>query len=111
MTGKEKCNSLKAIRKAFADKNGIFYEPEECLHIGDCLGICPKCEAEAAHLVEQLREKDTIVPMEDKELLLALGNPNVIFAFDPESETFNAILTNEDKHMGGIDLSSIGGFA
>ena len=108
MTGKEKCNSLKAIRMAFADKNGIVYEAEECHHEGDCFGTCPKCEAEAAMLVEKLREKDTIIPLGDDEVLSTLGHPHTDLTFDSESGDFKLILTNNDKLKVDITFPPMG---
>ena len=47
MTGKEKCELLKAIRKNIAEMNGIEYYPEQCDHEGNCPGFCPRCDMEA----------------------------------------------------------------
>lgn len=45
MTGKEKCELLRSIRKEIADRNGIIFEPSECNHRGDCSGTCPLCDS------------------------------------------------------------------
>lgn len=58
MTGKEKCEFLKEIRKNMAKENGISYEPRECHHEGDCTGTCPLCEKEAAELLVELKNKE-----------------------------------------------------
>lgn len=58
MTGKEKCEFLKEIRKNMAKENGISYEPRECHHEGDCTGTCPLCEKEAAELLAELKKKE-----------------------------------------------------
>lgn len=50
MTGWEKCEQLKKIRKAIADANDIPYEIEDCEHLSDCIGTCPKCDAEAEYI-------------------------------------------------------------
>ena len=50
MTGWEKCEQLKKIRKAIADANDIPYEIEECAHLEDCVGTCPKCDREAEYI-------------------------------------------------------------
>ncbi len=55
MNGKSKCKILKEIRKQIAAENDIAYVTSECKHKGDCLGTCPKCEAEVRYLEEQLR--------------------------------------------------------
>jgi hypothetical protein len=57
MTGKEKCEFLKEIRKTMAKKNGITYVPRECHHDGECSGTCPLCESEAAELLAALKKK------------------------------------------------------
>ncbi len=50
MTGKEKCNLLRQIRKEIAESNGISYLPSDCHFQGDCSGTCPKCDAEIRYL-------------------------------------------------------------
>lgn len=57
MNGKSKCKILKQIRKQIAEENDIRYVVSECKHQGDCLGTCPKCEAEVRYLEEELRKK------------------------------------------------------
>jgi len=57
MTGKEKCEFLKEIRKTMAKENGITYVPRECHHEGECSGTCPLCEREAAELLAILKKK------------------------------------------------------
>lgn len=65
MKGKEKCELLKSIRRDIAEKNGIKLEIPECTHKGDCLGSCPRCEAEVKYLERQLdaRKKRGIKPV------------------------------------------------
>ena len=58
MTGKDRCNYLKAIRMKIASMNGIAYTPRECTHEGDCLGHCPACDQEAVGLLTKLLEKE-----------------------------------------------------
>ncbi len=58
MTGKEKCEFLREIRKNMAQANGIPYEPRECNFEGECSGTCPFCEKEAADLLAALKEKE-----------------------------------------------------
>ena len=57
MTGKERCEYLKDIRKKMAEEYSIAYEPRECHHEGECSGTCPLCEKEAAYLLEQIKAK------------------------------------------------------
>lgn len=58
MTGKEKCNLLKQIRREIAETNGIVYLTSECTYTGsDCTGTCPKCDAELRYLDAELNAK------------------------------------------------------
>ena len=57
MSGKEKCEFLKGIRKRMAEANGIPFEPRECDYNGECSGTCPFCEKEANDLLVLLKEK------------------------------------------------------
>ncbi len=53
--GKQTCKILKEIRRQIAEANGIEFAVSECRYKGDCLGTCPKCEAEVRYLEQQLR--------------------------------------------------------
>lgn len=55
--GKEKCRILKEIRREIAKQNDIELLIEECRHKGDCLGTCPKCEAELRYLERELENR------------------------------------------------------
>ena len=57
MKGKKRCKILKEIRRQIAENNDIEFVTSECKHQGDCLGTCPKCEAEVRYLEEQLRKR------------------------------------------------------
>ena len=61
MTGKQKCELLKEIRKNMAKENGIPYEPRECHHEGYCTGTCPLCEKEATELLLELKLKFSFI--------------------------------------------------
>lgn len=58
MTGKEKCEFLKNIRKKIADQNGIEYHPQECRNEGECPGFCPYCDTDADMLFTKLKLKE-----------------------------------------------------
>lgn len=58
MTGKEKCELLKAIRKNIAEMNDIEYYPEQCDHEGNCPGFCLCCDMEASYLLKELKKKE-----------------------------------------------------
>lgn len=55
--GKQTCKILKEIRRQIAAANDIEYVTSECRYKGDCLGTCPKCEAEVHYLEQQLRAR------------------------------------------------------
>lgn len=55
--GKQTCKILKEIRRQIAEANGIELITSECRYKGDCLGTCPKCEAEVRYLEQQLRAR------------------------------------------------------
>ncbi len=55
--GKNTCKILKEIRRQIAEANDIEYVTSECRFKGDCLGTCPKCEAELRYLEQQLRKR------------------------------------------------------
>lgn len=57
MKGKDKCKALKEIRRQIAEKNDIPYVVSQCKYQGDCLGTCPKCEAELRYLERELAIK------------------------------------------------------
>ena len=52
--GKQTCRILKDIRRQIAEANGIEFTVSECRYKGDCLGTCPKCEAEVRYLEQNL---------------------------------------------------------
>ena len=55
--GKQTCRILKEIRRQIAEANDIEFATSECRYKGDCLGTCPKCEAEVSYLEQQLRAR------------------------------------------------------
>ena len=55
--GKQTCKILKEIRQQIAEANDIEFITSECQYQGDCLGTCPKCEAEVRYLEQQLERK------------------------------------------------------
>ncbi len=65
--GKQTCRILKDIRRQIAEANDIELIISECQYKGDCLGTCPKCEAELRYLDEQL----TLRRMAGKAIVIA----------------------------------------
>ena len=58
--GKQTCKILKEIRKQIAAENDIKLVIEECTYQGDCLGTCPKCEAEVRYLERELEKRQRL---------------------------------------------------
>ena len=58
--GKKTCKILKEIRRQIAEANDIEYVVEECQYKGECLGTCPKCEAEVRYLEQQLHQRQLL---------------------------------------------------
>lgn len=40
-----------------AEQYGLKYHPTECHHKGECIGTCPRCDAELKDLQRQLEAK------------------------------------------------------
>ena len=55
--GKQTCRILREIRRQIAEANDIEFITSECQYQGECLGTCPKCEAEVRYLEQQLERK------------------------------------------------------
>ena len=60
MRGKNTCKILKEIRRQIALENDIELVISECTYQGDCLGTCPKCEAEVRYLERELEKRQRI---------------------------------------------------
>lgn len=58
--GKQTCKILKEIRKQIAEDNDIDLVIEECTYKGDCLGTCPRCEAEVRYLERELEKRQRL---------------------------------------------------
>ena len=81
--GKYTCKILKEIRRQIAEANGIEFAIPECRYKGDCLGTCPKCEAEVRYLDEQLRSRS----LAGKAVALAGISAGIIFISGCSSES------------------------
>lgn len=103
MTGKEKCEYLKGIRKRMADAYDIPYEPKECTHESDCNGTCPYCEREAVELMEKIRlkegeGKDFCIDEDANVLLNDEAKQKFIHKFVEDTSFMGAYCpTNEEK--------------
>lgn len=58
--GKRTCKILKEIRQRIAEENDIELVVSECTYQGDCLGTCPKCEAEVRYLERELAKRQAL---------------------------------------------------
>ncbi len=89
--GKQTCKILKEIRKQIAAENDIKLVIEECTYQGDCLGTCPKCEAEVRYLERELEKRQRL----GKAAVVAglsvglLGASQVALAQEPDSLNMN----------------------
>ncbi len=138
MEGKKKCELLKEIRKNIANKNGIDYEPDNCEYKKSCSGTCPKCDAEAEQLLDELKQKnhidtsgnielldtfETQNPLNESDieevdsnitrgLIVSQEEPQFDLVFDPESGDFIRI-PSQRKDNGEIitEIPDTGGFA
>lgn len=58
MTGIEKCNLLRQIRKETCELNGLTYDESPCPRPNPfCHGTCPRCDAETHRIAMLLKEK------------------------------------------------------
>lgn len=57
---KEKCKTLKQIRKKMADAMDIDLHQTECTYEGKCSGTCPKCKQEEQQLNRALLGKTVL---------------------------------------------------
>lgn len=102
--GKQKCEKLKSIRKAFADANGVDYTPSECSSTDECSGTCPKCEAEAEYIMSKIKEENSAtntisVNAEDLSENISHEDKN-----DITDHSVGEDVVYVDVDMGDIDL-------
>lgn len=57
---KEKCKTLKQIRKKMADALNIDLHQQECTYEGKCSGTCPKCRQEEQQLNQAILTKTAL---------------------------------------------------
>ena len=95
--GKQTCKILKEIRKQIAAENDIDLIIEECTYQGDCLGTCPKCEAEVRYLERELEKRQRM----GKAAVVAglsvalLGASQVALAQTPDTLRMDTIAEEE----------------
>lgn len=103
--GKQTCKILKEIRKQIAEENDIKLVIEECTYQGDCLGTCPKCEAEVRYLERELEKRQRM----GKAAVVAglsvglLASSQVALAQQPDSLRMDTIeKADENVEIFGI---------
>ncbi len=93
--GKQTCKILKEIRRQIAEANDIEFVTSECRYKGDCLGTCPKCEAEVRYLEQQLRARQLM----GKAVVLA-GLSAGMIAFSGCGSSSNQTTDDSDMLQG-----------
>ena len=95
--GRSICNSLKEMRRQFADANGIEYEEEDCTNPNPCTGTCPYCEQKNKYLLEEAaklsQQKDIVYPKFKVEKDFEFS-----FTDEDEDDSDNDI-DSPDEHM------------
>ena len=110
--GKRTCKILKEIRRQIAEANGIELATSECRYKGDCLGTCPKCEAEVRYLEQQLR----IRSLAGKAVALAgisAASLAMLFPISTEAQApaDTKILPTDSIAMTSVDSVTVKGIA
>ena len=90
--GKKTCKILKEIRRQIAEANDIEYVVEECQYKGDCLGTCPKCEAEVRYLEQQLHQRQLL----GKAVMVAGLSAGLLSLGSCGNEMYDQINTSEE---------------
>ena len=93
--GKKTCKILKEIRRQIAEANDIEYVVEECQYKGDCLGTCPKCEAEVRYLEQQLHQRQLL----GKAVVLAGISAGLLSLSSCGNEMYDQINTSEEAEI------------
>ena len=91
MTGKEKCELLKAMRREIAEANGIIYLSADCTNQGNCRGYCEKCDAEARFLdaeLNRLAKEGRTIKVTGFAYRSVLNSP---LLFDHSAKSFSTI--------------------
>ena len=93
--GKKTCKILKEIRRQIAEANDIEYVVEECQYKGDCLGTCPKCEAEVRYLEQQLHQRQLL----GKAVMVAGISAGLLSLNSCGNEMYDQINTSEEAEV------------
>ena len=96
--GKQTCKILKEIRRQIAEANGIEFITSECRYRGDCLGTCPKCEAEVRYLEQQLRARS----LAGKTVAIAGISAGALALLSPTASSAQAAQESNNFMKGSI---------
>ena len=110
MKGKKRCKILKEIRRQIAENNDIEFITSECKHQGDCLGTCPKCEAEVRYLERELEKRAKLgkaVAVAGLSIALMTSATGCDDWFDGIKPTGGKPLASEEEQLGGEPLPPI----
>ena len=111
MNGKKKCKILKEIRRRIAEENDIAFVTSECKHQGNCLGTCPKCEAEVRYLEEQIearRRAGYAIALTGLALTVTAATASCVPSDDAAQDTTVANTTTDYGELGGADVLDTG---
>lgn len=98
MNHKEKCKTLKKVRKSIADVLGVDLHQTECTYEGDCPGTCPKCKKE-----EEILNKAILTGSAAAVSSLVLVGCQLPIA----QGVVHVIENNVDSGVGGDDLTGV----
>lgn len=98
--GKQTCKILKEIRRQIAEANDIEFITSECQYQGDCLGTCPKCEAEVQYLEQQLERK-----LVSGKAIKVLGISAGLIAMTPMTSCTNSANKGMNKEVSSDTTS------
>lgn len=98
--GKQTCKILKEIRQQIAEANDIEFITSECQYQGDCLGTCPKCEAEVRYLEQQLERKQIT-----GKAITVLGISAGLIAMTPMTSCTNSANKGMNKEVSSDTTS------
>ncbi len=105
--GKQTCKILKDIRRQIAEANDIEFITSECQYQGDCLGTCPKCEAEVRYLEQQTISDSTNASVMFGEICSTPVKDTIPMV---EKDTINKQeLPELPQDMGLIEITPISG--
>lgn len=99
--GKQTCKILKDIRRQIAEANDIEFITSECQYQGDCLGTCPKCEAEVRYLEQQLERRRII-----GKAVTVLGISAGLVAMSPMTSCTNSANKGTNQKIISDTISS-----